>query len=696
MQEGLDSHRTGLISRAQYFYEKALVLDPTRFDPLQFYAVVAQARDQHLKSLLFFEAAVRINGAHHATLNNRAVTLRTVGRFNDAEDSSVRSLQAKPDFPEAYLNLGLIYVDLGLLDSAYRAFERAEKIAPANAEVVFHQGVTLLKQEKFELALCCFLRVILIEPTQADAHMNSGFVYQQLKRYSEACRFNEKAVNLAPDNAIARYNQGVTFTSLERFEAALASYSMALHLRGQSAKTYFNMGCVFEELTRTEDARRSYEKALALDPQYVEACYNRANGLRAINKLKDALEAYDRVLRLRPRYLKAINNLGSTLHELGRFKEALIHFDRVLSLEPFFTDALHNRGISLQETKLFSAALASYAEAGRQDPQRHGARWNQSHLLLLLGRFDEGWPLYESRLELEREKKFHRRFVAPSWRGESSLKEKTILIYAEQGFGDSIQFMRYLPMVAALGAKVFFEAPKLLVPLISSAWEKVNVLERGSLLPECDFCCPLMSLPLAFKTTIETIPAKIPYVYADVRKRDRWRELTAGSGRLKVGLVWNGGFRPNQPEVWAINERRNITLRAISLYFQHPDITFYSLQKGDPGESEIRGREQDYWPNANFLNFTDRLFDFSDTAALIENLDLVITVDTSLAHLTGALGKPVWILNRYDTCWRWFEARDDSPWYPTARIFRQRERGNWDDVLQRVSNELALFHRRGN
>ncbi len=347
--------------------------------------------------------------------------------------------------------------------------------------------------------------------------------------------------------------------------------------------------------------------------------------------------------------------------------------------------------MTLQELKRLDEALASYDEAIRIRPDYADAYWNQSLALLLLGRFEEGWSLYEWRLKKDNIKNRYYNGSEVAWRGEGQISGKRLFIQSEQGLGDSIQFVRYLPMVVALGAQVIFQVQKTLVSLFKSMNLSVTILAKGDPLPEFDAYCPLMSLPYVFKTTVETIPAPIPYVVADDVKIRFWTSKVGEKGRLKVGLVWNGGFRPNQPEVWSVNERRNIPIALFSEFLQHPGVDFFSLQKGDPAESEIRGKEHEFWSQGNFYNFTDELFDFSDTAALIAALDLVISVDTSTAHLAGALGKPTWILNRYDTCWRWFEDREDSPWYPTVRLFRQDERRDWGVVLSEVRDSLSAL-----
>jgi hypothetical protein len=309
---------------------------------------------------------------------------------------------------------------------------------------------------------------------------------------------------------------------------------------------------------------------------------------------------------------------------------------------------------------------------------------------LLLGNFKDGWQGYEWRWKNESTLRLQskRSFPQPLWLGEQSLIDKTILLHAEQGLGDTIQFCRYVPLVAKMGAKVILEVQRPLLKLLENLEGVSQIVAVGDPLPTFDYQCPLMSLPLAFKTEIESIPSNVPYIKAPPIQEDDWKIKLQAHQKLKVGLVWNGGFRPNHPELWSLNARRNIPLAKIA-QLNIPGVNFYSLQKGEPAESELVQSGNQYWDPSNFYNFVSELNDFSDTAALIANLDLIISVDTSTAHLAAAMGKPVWLLNRFDTCWRWLLDRKDSPWYPTLTLYQQEKMGDWESVLERVREDLV-------
>ena len=305
-----------------------------------------------------------------------------------------------------------------------------------------------------------------------------------------------------------------------------------------------------------------------------------------------------------------------------------------------------------------------------------------------MGDYASGWELHEWRFRQPAYLRKQRSFSQPQWLGKESLAGKVILLHAEQGLGDTLQFCRYAPLVAAMGAHVLLEVQEPLVRLLQCLPGNITVVSAGTPLGDFDFHCPLLSLPLAFKTTLHAIPLSEGYLFADPEKAEKWEQRLSHYGSVpRVGLVWSGGFRADQPEVWNVNERRNIPLERIAT-LNCPGILFVSLQKGNPAEAELRECKGTVWPSDNLVDAAEQLRDFSDTAALIARLDLVISVDTSTAHLAAAMGKPVWLLNRFDTCWRWLEHGTESPWYDAVRLYRQRDFANWDSVLTDVRDAL--------
>jgi hypothetical protein len=382
-------------------------------------------------------------------------------------------------------------------------------------------------------------------------------------------------------------------------------------------------------------------------------------------------------------------NRGNLLREINEWEAALASHDRALAISPGLAKAHANRGAVLHDLQRLDDAIASFDEAVRIDPDYADAQFHRSLCLLLTGDWVRGWPGFEWRLQSSHAKKAAetREFAAKRWQPQEPVAGKTILLHSEQGLGDTIQFVRYAQCVADAGAQIILEVQKPLVGLLRGLKSISQVTAQGDPLPPYDLHCPLMSLPFAFGTTLSTIPVSMPYLKAPPDKVDEWSMKLGEKIKPRVGIVWSGGFRPNRPELWSVNGRRNIPLRKLAV-LRHPGIEFYSLQKGEPAESELAQCVAAHWDGPAVHDVSRDLNDFTDTAALMEHLDLIVTVDTSIAHLAGALGKPVWMLNRFDTCWRWLLHRSDSPWYPTMRLYRQERPGDWDGVVERVKTDL--------
>jgi Tetratricopeptide repeat/Glycosyltransferase family 9 (heptosyltransferase) len=414
-------------------------------------------------------------------------------------------------------------------------------------------------------------------------------------------------------------------------------------------------------------------------PNYAEALSNRGMTLRELNRFEEALENYDRALIARPEFAKALSNRGNVLHELTRFDEALASFDRALRVDPEHAEALSNRGVTLHALKRFEEALLNFDRALQLRPSHADTHYNEALCRLLNGDFERGWEKAEWRWETEHTADKKRNFSQPLWLGSNDIAGKAILLHGEQGFGDMIQFCRYVPLVAERAGRVILEIPEPLHELMHTLSGAVRIISRVDPLPHFDMHCPLLSLPLAFRTELKTIPSACPYLHASAQTILRWDARLGQGTRPRIGLVWSG--RPTHKN----DRNRSVKLHTL-LPLLEVDATFVSLQR------DLRADDKATLENQkNVIHFGDELRDFSDTAALISNLDLVISVDTSVAHLAGALSKPVWILLPFIPDWRWLLDRDDSPWYPTARLFRQDHTRVWDDVVARVREAIVSF-----
>lgn len=509
--------------------------------------------------------------------------------------------------------------------------------------------------------------------------MQAAFAAYQRGENGEAERLARAVLGADPDNFDAHHVLAVVAAHDSRRDEAVASYDRALAIRPDDVQALSNRGVALNELGRYGEALMGLDRALALRPDFLPALSNRGNALRGLGRHDEALASYDRALSLSPDFPEALSNRGNALHEMRRYEEALASYERALAARPNYPEALSNRGLTLQQLGRFGEALASFDRALAIAPHYADCRCNRALLLLLIGRFAEGWAEYEWRRQLG---SWHMQSIdAPEWRGEG-LRGKRLLLRAEQGLGDTIQFARFAPLLAARGAAVILDVQRPLGGLLQSLDGAPTIVRQGDSLPPIDLQLPLLSVPLLLGVDGASIPAEIPYIKADPAQVERWRERLMPGG-FRIGIAWQGS-----PQAFG----RAVPLNAFAPLAQIAGVRLISLQKHHgldqlaqlpPGmEVHDLGEGFDAGPDG-----------FLDTAAVMAHLDLVISADTAIAHLAGALGRPVWILLADVPDWRWMLGREDSPWYPTARLFRQRRRGDWDEVMARVAAELAVIAR---
>jgi tetratricopeptide (TPR) repeat protein len=515
------------------------------------------------------------------------------------------------------------------------------------------------------------------QPDHADALHLLGLIASQVGRHDVAVDLIGRAIaqvgKSGGDSAHFHANLGLALAGLERFEEALASFARALAVRADYAEALCHRGDTLRRLGRLDEALASYDQAIAARPDFAAAFSDRGNVLKAMRRWPEALASYDRALALRPDFVGALSNRAVTLAALDRLDAALASCDQALALAPNSVEALINRAGVLQELRGFDAALAAYDRAIALAPADAAAQANRALLLLLTGDFAHGWPAYEWRRKLPG---FAGRVLAaPAWAGEDIAGQR-LLLHAEQGFGDTIQFARYAPLAAARGAHVTLAVQPPLVPLLAGLPGVAVIADRDPL-PAFDRHCSLLSLPRAFATTLETIPGGVPYVAAPADRVAAW-EPRLPRGAMRVGLAWSG--HPANTK----DHERSIPFAQLARLASLPGIRLVSLQK------DVRAGDADALAACTgIVDLHGDLRDFADTAAVIAQLDLVVTVDTAVAHLAGAMGKPVWVLLPRTPDFRWLVDRDTSPWYPSARLFRKAGADTWDAVIARVAIELA-------
>lgn len=560
--------------------------------------------------------------------------------------------------------------------------QRELRAAPAvdtGVQALFMHGVTLHQQGLVDAARTAYQQVLAMQPRHFDAHHLLGVLAYQKGDLVESARSIRAALEIDPGHAGALSNLGLTLLNLQRVDEALASFERAVMLQPQFAAGHFNCGDAFLAGERFDQAVASYERALALDPALTRVYSKRGYALQMAGRHAQALEDFERALRLDPTDAEVLSNRGVALQELGRLDEAFASCREAIALNPMLPGVHYAMGTALMTSLRLPEAVASFDRAIDLKPGYAQAQWNKALALLLQGRLAEGWPLYEWRWENGISGSRRLAVAQPLWLGDEALSGKTVLIYCEQGLGDTLQFCRYAQAVKAAGATVILEVQAPLVGLLADLPGVDHLIEQGKARPAFDLHCPLLSLPLAFETELGTIPSPGPYLVSSPDRRRRWAERLGEASRPRVGLVWSGST------THARDRERSIALKdLLAALPEGPE--YVSLQKDvRPGDLETLER-------SGVRHFGDQLQDFSDTAALCDQMDLVVTVDTSVAHLAAALGKPTWIMLACNPDFRWLLDRSDSPWYDAVTLYRQAVRGNWSAVLEKVAVDLRALH----
>ncbi len=543
-------------------------------------------------------------------------------------------------------------------------------------------AIALHQQGKLAQAGAIYASILESEPNHPDCLNLLGILAAHARNYPLALALIERAIAAFPGDESFHSNRGNVLRELGRIEPAVHSYDNAIAIKPDYAEAYYNRGVALQDLGRHAAAVASYDRAIALDGAYAQAYYNRGNALQVLGQAGAAIASYARALVLDPTHTEAYSNRGNALTSAGQFDAALADYDKALSIKPDCAETHYNRGIALKGLVRIDAAIASFTEAIRLRPDYADAQWNKSLALLLSGDLEQGWELYESRWQTAAFQAPRRAFKQPAWRGDQSLRGKTILLHHDQGLGDAIQFCRYATMVANLGARVILEVARSLAGLLGSVNGVAQVVAAGDPLPDFDYHCTLLSLPLAFRTRLSTVPAARAYLRGDTDKVSQWQARLGDAAQPRVGLVASGN------PLHSNDLQRSIALADLLRELPR-GFEYVLLQK------ELRDADRTVLaahPAVRY--FGTSLADFSDTAALCELMDVVISVDTSVAHLAAALGKDTWILLPQVPDWRWLLDRADSVWYPSVRLFRQTSAGGWAEVLRKASEDLAARYQR--
>lgn len=616
----------------------------------------------------------------------QAVRCHQQGDLAAAERLYGRVLQARPGHFDALLMSGVLRFQQGDSKGAEARLRDATRANPGSAVAWLNLGVVQEAQRLMPEALASYDRALTLEARYPEALFNRANVLLGLGRMAEALAGYDRALGLNPKLVPALNNRGTALQALGRDAEALTSFERALALAPDYPDAHDNRGNALRRLGRPLEALAAYDRAIALRPNFAEAYTNRGNCLLDLERPEEALASHDKALVLAPDYAAAHNNRANTLLDLGRSEEALSAFDHALALQPDLADALSNRGNALKELGRLEEARASYEGALALSPQHINTLYNLGQLDLLSGRLSEGWRGFEHRwLALGLVK---RRLAAscPEWTGED-LRNKRIAVLDEMGLGDTILFARFLKSLVAQGARPVLATRAGLRRLLGTMGDGIGIIDHVPVDEAFEFQIPLMSVPRVLGTTIETIPASCPYLTADADLVARWREALPRDG-LRIGIVWQGNPKAS------IDAGRSIPLAAFAPLARVPGVRLVALQKGH-GLDQLA-----HLPEGMQVATLGEAFDagadaFIDTAAVVTCLDLVVSIDTAIAHVAGALGRPVWVALRHVPDWRWFMEREDTPWYPRTRLFRQRRPGDWAEVIGRMAEAAAELAREG-
>jgi tetratricopeptide (TPR) repeat protein len=719
LEVALHHHRAGRLREAIAGYEELLRENAGNADVLQRLGVALAQSGRPDTAAGYLARSLELDPDRPTVALNLARALHELGREEEALRCCDRALALDAKLAGAYRIKSAVLAALGRREEALASIGQAVRLAPTDAASTADLGVALEQAGRLQDALACFERAVSLDPGLAPAHHNIGIVAARLGQHERALRSLDRALALQPQLAALHSNRGNALKELGRLPEALLSYATALAIEPQNPETLHNRavvstllgqfadalqdydaliarqgtpgaadligrGASLVALGRYEEALASLQSAIQLAPRDAQAHIQRGVALLRLARHDEAVASFDRALEIQPDLPEVLNNRGVALAALARPKDALDSFLRSLVFKGSSADTHTNVGVVLKTLGRYDEAAASFGRALWHKPDDPTASFEAAFLHLTRGEFKQGWPLYEARFRVPALAIPPRRFDAPRWNGSEALDGKVLLIHAEQGLGDSIQFSRYLSLLSAQGSVVVFEVMPSLKTLVRSLPSTVQVIGRGEPLPQIDYHCPLLSLPLAFDTQLSTIPADVPYLSAEPQRVARWSTRLQGLAGLRVGIAWQGN--PNVERlIWA--QGRSFPLEVLGPLADLPGVSLVSLQKG-AGVEQLRD-----------CAFRDRVFDlgpdfdqgpdaFLDTAAVMAGLDLVISSDTSVAHLAGSLGRPVWVALNAAPDWRWMLERSDSPWYPTMRLFRQSALGEWGAVVAALVEAL--------
>jgi tetratricopeptide (TPR) repeat protein len=686
---GIALAQVGNCAEAVVYFARSLSLKPDQASVLLNLAQALHTLRREEEALAACNRALSLDESLAGGYRTRAAALTALGRREEALANAGQAVRLALQDPGAHADLGVALEAVGREQEALECFERAIALDPNLAPAHHNRAMLLARRGEHERALHSFDRALAVLPHHAALNANRGNTLKDLGRLAEAEQSYSIALAIEPNNSITLHGRALVRYMLHQYAEALQDYDAIAAQGKETGPVLVGRGATLVALRRYSEALAPLARAAELLPLDADVHIQRGVALLNTERNAEAIESFDRAVAIRPNVPEVLNNRGMAFTLMGQLTQGLDNFICSAAMGGATAENLTNTGIVLKMLGRYPEAAVAFRRALTRTPDDPSAKFALAFLHLTLGEFAAGWPLYEARFDVPSLGNAAQHFSAPRWNGAESLEGKTLLVHAEQGLGDVIQFCRYLPLLAARGIQVVFEVMPSLKPLLRSLSGAIHLVGRGEPLPPVDYYCPLLSLPLALNTRLETIPAQVPYLTAEPERVAHWSQrlrALAGPG-LRVGIAWQGNPAVEKL-IWA--RGRSIPLAALEPLAQLPGVRLISLQKG-PGLEQLHKAP-----------FAERILDLSaeldrgpdaflDTAAAMAGLDLVISSDTSIAHLAGALGRPVWVALAASPEWRWGVERSDSPWYPTMRLFRQSATRNWQDVVAAMVEAMRIF-----
>jgi len=682
IQEAYELHLAGKLTGAEQLYKEILQAQPEHIDALFSLGTLNLQQGRYDTACICFIKTLKLMPDHATAHCNLGTALQRLGKYEEAITSYRKAISLKPDYTDAHFNLANTLKDQSKFDEAIICYKKAIELNPNNADLYGNLGNTLKEQCKLDEAIECYRTASELDPDSAGFQCNLGAALQKHGALKEAILSYTKAVKIDPGYAMAFCNLGSALQESGNPEEAIKNYERAISLKPDYAEAHNNLGVSLLEKAEPEEAIKCHKRAIELNPDCAEAHNNLGTAFMEHGKFGNAFTSYKRALLLKPKYAEAHTNLGTALMAQSKFDDAITSHQKAIELKPDHAEAYNNLGTVLNGLGRPEEAIVNYKQAIELKPDLAQAHLNLAFALLLTRNFRNGLQEYEWRLRLKKCKPETNQKAM--WDG-SSLNGKSILVYSEQGIGDSIQFARYIPMVKEQGGHVIVECQQSLCRLLRNGDgidEIIEMTSHGKSHIQFDTQIPLLSLPGIFDVSVDTIPQNPSYIIPDPVLVSQWRSKFNHDNNLKVGIAWAGNPKH-------INDRnRSCSLNNFAHLTSIKGITFYSLQKG-PASIDSNNCHK----GINLIDLDSELEDFADTAAAIDNMDLIISVDTSVVHLAGAIGKPVWTLLPFVPDWRWMLERSDTPWYPSMRLFRQRQLHDWEGVFEQITESLTKFRK---